>query len=129
MGPLAASLGQDDMRQLAAYYGAQPPPQSTESDFDPRLVELGRRIATEGIPATLVPACRECHGPGTERNPHYPRLAGQYARYLEQQLALFRARARGGTPYHEIMLKFAGQLTDEQVRAVAHYYASLPAER
>jgi cytochrome c553 len=129
MGPVAASLGIDDMRQLAEHYAAQSPPPARGSDYDPRLVELGRRIATEGIPETLVPACRECHGPGTERNRHYPRLAGQYARYLEQQLALFRTRARGGTPYHEIMLKFAGQLTDEQVRAVAQFYASLPAER
>jgi len=27
------------------------------------------------------------------------------------------------------MLKFAGHLTDEHVRAVAQYYASLPGER
>lgn len=129
MGPVAASLGEDDMRRISEHYAAQAPPGPAAGEYDPALLELGRRIAMEGIPERLIPACRECHGPGTERNPNYPRLAGQYARYLEQQLALFRGKARGGSPYHEIMLKFAGQLTEEHVRAVSQFYASLPGER
>jgi cytochrome c553 len=55
-------------------------------------------------------------------------LAGQYAEYLVQQLSLFKARQRGGTEYHHIMYKVAGQLTDEQIRAVSAYFASLEGE-
>ena len=128
MEPVAASLGADDIRTIAEYYGALPPPAAADT-ADPQAIELGRRIAYEGIPEQLIPACRECHGPDTSRNPNYPKLAGQYARYLELQLSLFQRKQRGGTPYHEIMHKFAGQLTDEHVRAVSQFYASLAGER
>lgn len=129
MEPVAASLGADDIQQIAEYYGNLPAPGPAASESDQQLVALGRRIAYEGIPDRLIPACRECHGPAALRNPNYPRLAGQYARYIELQLSLFQQKQRGGTAYHEIMHKFAGQLTEEHVRAVAQFYASLPGER
>ena len=128
MEPVAASLGEDDIRTIAEYYGNLPAPGPAASGADQQVLSLGRRIAYEGIPDRLIPACRECHGPATSRNPNYPRLPGQYAPYIELQLSLFQRKQRGGTPYHEIMHKFAGQLTDEHVRAVAQFYASLPGE-
>lgn len=80
------------------------------------------------MPDKRVPACVTCHGPGgTRRNPHYPRLAGQYADYILLQLTLFKAQTRGGTPYHHIVERVASQLTDEDMRAVAAFFASLPA--
>jgi cytochrome c553 len=57
----------------------------------------------------------------------YPHLAGQYAEYLALQLRLFKDDRRGGTPYAHIMRMVAGRLTPAQMRAVAAYYASLPA--
>ena len=129
MEPRAASLGADDIWTIAEYYGSLPAPGPAASSSDQQVLSLGQRIADEGIADRLIPACRECHGPSAPRNPNYPRLAGQYARYIELQLSLFQRKQRGGTPYHEIMLKVAGHLTDEHVRAVAQYYASLPGER
>ena len=129
MEPVAASLGLDDIQQIADYYAGLPAAGPTATSSDAAAIELGRRISFEGIPERLVPACRECHGPGLPRNPHYPRLAGQYAEYLELQLSLFQGRQRGGTEYHTLMHKVAGQLTEEQVRAVTRYYASVPGER
>ena len=127
MEPVAANLGLDDIQAIARYFARQPPPPPAIGDVDPATLALGRRIVEEGIPERLVPACSECHGPvPTPRNRHYPRLAGQYADYLELQLGLFRGNRRGGSPYHPLMLKIAGQLTEEQVRAVSRYYASLP---
>jgi cytochrome c553 len=58
-------------------------------------------------------------------NQNYPRLAGQHAEYLSLQLSLFQAKRRGGTEYHTLMHKFVGQLSDEHIRAVTRYYASL----
>jgi cytochrome c553 len=55
-------------------------------------------------------------------------LAGQYADYLRLQLELFKTQHRGGSPYAHIMYNVASRLQPEQIRAVAHYYASLPAE-
>lgn len=129
MEPVAASLGKDEMRQIAEYYAALPAGAAAAASNGSGQIEEGRRIATDGVPGRLIPACRECHGPTTRVNPRYPRLAGQYAEYLEQQLSIFKAKHRGGTPYHTLMHKFVGQLTDEQVRAVSRYYASLVPEK
>ena len=130
MEPVAASLGTDEMREIADYYARLPPGGAAAvapaHDSD---VEAGRRIATDGVPGRLIPACRDCHGPGARVNPNYPRLAGQYPEYLETQLSIFKKKHRGGTPYHTLMHKFVGQLTDEQVRAVSRYYGSLTPER
>jgi cytochrome c553 len=89
-------------------------------------VERGREIATHGIPDQRVPACASCHGPRPERrNPEYPRLAGQYADYLVQQLELFQRRERGGGKHHHLMHKAATPLQPEQMRDVAAFYATL----
>jgi cytochrome c553 len=127
MEPVAANLGVDDMRAIARYYASRPPGPPSLDTADGADIEQGRQIATHGMPERLIPACSECHGPATTpRNRHYPVLAGQHADFLELQLSLFKGNRRGGSPYHLLMQKVAGQLTDEQVRAVAHYYASLP---
>jgi cytochrome c553 len=128
MEPVAANLGADDMQAIARYYAGLPPGGPAAPVTGDPDVAFGRRIASEGIPARLIPACSECHGPGRQRNPHYPRLAGQYAGYLQLQLEIYRDKRRGGTKYHEIMHKFVGQLTDDHIRAVSKYYASLPGE-
>ena len=85
-----------------------------------------RREFTYGVPADLVPACVTCHGPGSHRrNPVYPALAGQYADYIRLQLSLFKVGHRGGTPFVNIMHRVASQLTEEQMRDAAAYYASI----
>ncbi len=129
MEPLAAHLGSENIRLIAEYYSGLPSGVSApEAAGDPAAIDRGRLLATNGDPSRLVPACRECHGPGVTRNANYPRLSGQYADYIVQQLRLFRSHGRGGTEYLNIMMKVAGQLTDEQIHDVAQYYASLPGE-
>ena len=128
MEPIAAGLDAEESRALALYYArlenASPPVATRDAA---RHIELGARIANRGLPDQLVPACVECHGPvARRRNPHYPALAGQYADYLERQLTLLKEERRGGTAYVHIMRQVAGQLTQEQIRAVALYFASLP---
>jgi cytochrome c553 len=127
MEPVAASLGPDEMQEIAEYYSSleAAPPLAAPGDAD---VDRGRRIAERGLPEKLVPACMSCHGEHEiRRNPHYPKLAGQYAEYIRQQLRVFRDRKRGGTPYHHIMQRVATQLSDDDIRDVAAYLASLPA--
>jgi cytochrome c553 len=71
----------------------------------------------------------ECHDPaGRRAKPAYPSLAGQPADYLQLQLELFKSGSRGGSEYAHLMEEIAPRLSDEQVRAVARYFASLPAQ-
>lgn len=94
------------------------------------LLEIGRRIALEGIASRKLPACQSCHGPaGRARNPYYPYLAGQPKWYLSEHLHLWKEGKRGGTPYAHIMSEIAENMTEEQIEAVSEWYAAQTAER
>jgi cytochrome c553 len=127
MGPVAGDLRDDEMLQLADYYGRLPRlanPRASSSDA--ATLERGREIARRGIPSQRVPACVACHGPTTiPLNSSYPVLAGQNSEYLVLQLELIKQEHRGGSPYAVLMRPVASRLTREQMQAVALYYESL----
>lgn len=125
MAPIAAALPPAEISAVAGYYARLDA--ATESPGMTDASGRGAAIATRGIPERLVPPCEKCHGPGgPDRNPIYPSLAGQYADYIRLQLTLFKSRSRGGTTYHHIMQRVAANLTPDDMRAVAEYYAGLP---
>lgn len=123
MQPIADGLSEAQQRALASQFAAMPPGGAAADDLDPDLVELGRKLADPGAPQGGVPSCASCHD-SPQASPAYPRLAGQPAWYLEQQLYLFREGTRGGTAYADIMRSVAAGLSDEQIAAAAAYYAS-----
>jgi cytochrome c553 len=123
MEPFAAALTDDEMRSLARQYSALGEEAACAGDD---ATARGRTIAERGIPERGVPACTDCHGPGTgPRNATYPSLGGQFAEYLVQQLALFQAGERGGTPFGHLMDHVAPRLEPDEMHEVASYYASL----
>lgn len=126
MGPIAAALTDRARREAVEHYASLPPP-TPVSDVPPSNARTGgRALATDGQPEESIPACVECHGPAdAPKNPAFPRLTGQSAAYLAQQLTLLRDRRRGGSEYVHLMHAFAGRLTDSQIREVAQYYASI----
>ena len=131
MGPIAAGLSPEEMRELALYYAglevSSPAPRQPAALAS---IERGRAIAQQGVPSHRIPSCMDCHGPGTvRRNPIYPHLAGQDARYLVLQLELFQKQHRGGSAYAHLMRPVASRLTPEQMRDVAAYYESLGSSR
>jgi len=66
-------------------------------------------------------ACVACHGEdGNSPNAAYPRLAGQYASYLEHALQAYRSGARENA----IMKGFAEPLSDEDIEDLAAFFAS-----
>ena len=77
-----------------------------------------------GLPEAELPACMSCHG--EEALPIYPRLAGQNARYIVNQLRLWKRETIRHTEAAAIMTPIARALTDEQIADVAAYLASLP---
>lgn len=131
MEPHAAGLGVEEMREIALYYASLPkPPPPTPSQEMLPAIQRGEDIARRGIPTRRVPSCVSCHGPAAApRNPVYPDLTGQYADYLVLQLELFKQQQRGGTAYAHLMRTVAANLTPEQMRDVALYYASLSSAR
>src|SRR5258708_36005490 len=73
--------------------------------------------ATEGATKSLV--CSACHGPnGNSVNPEWPRLAGQSAIYIAEQLRLLRAGVRNSP----VMQPLATTLSDQDIDDLAVYY-------
>jgi cytochrome c553 len=69
--------------------------------------------------ATKAAVCSSCHGPnGNSTNPQWPRLAGQSAIYIAEQLKMFRTGARN----NPVMMPMASTLSDKDVSDVAVYY-------
>jgi len=66
--------------------------------------------------------CRTCHGPnGIATLPDAPNLAGQNPVYVERALKEYRS----GTRRNQVMSVAAKNLTDEDIRDLATYYASI----
>lgn len=97
-----------------------PPPQPEISD--PALLRHGESIASRGVRERDIPACLGCHG-RPDRNPIYPELSRQPAEYIAGQLELFRAEKRGGTRFEHLMRNAARNLSDEDITALAAYFA------
>ncbi|WP_154223220.1 c-type cytochrome [Marinicella rhabdoformis] len=70
--------------------------------------------------------CKTCHGmDGMGIDATYPKLAGQFADYMEKSLQDYRSGDRA----NPIMAGFAATLTDEDIANVALYYSSLKENR
>ncbi|MDE2341828.1 MAG: cytochrome c4 [Betaproteobacteria bacterium] len=131
MWGLAAQLTPAQMKQLADFYAAQKPhPNPNRSD--PALIASGQKIFAEGRPAQGVPACATCHGASAEGNGPIPRLAGQHADYLYQQLMVFNTDAGREThsealerPHGVAMDAISHNLSDPEKHQVAAYLQSL----
>ncbi|HET8701975.1 MAG TPA: c-type cytochrome [Nitrococcus sp.] len=124
MQPQAAGLSDQDMKNLAAYFSSQT---MQVGAADKALVEQGEHLFRGGVPDKDIPACAGCHGPAGMGNPpaKYPRISGQKAQYLAQQLQDYRAGKRGNYPKGKIMQGVAARLTDKQIKAVASFLSGL----
>ncbi len=77
----------------------------------------------ERVQEIIDDACIFCHGEkGEASNPIYPRLAAQNREYMERQLKLFRSGARKS----DIMNEQAADLKDEEIAALAAWFAVQP---
>lgn len=66
--------------------------------------------------------CPKCHGDtglGRSKTPGVPRIDGQFATYLENQLRNFR----DGMRPHKFMEVYAGRLDGQTIRDLAAFYA------
>ena len=121
MSGIAAGLSDQERADVAAYYASVAAPVPPAPPVDERVVDLGRVIATVGLNDQQIVACATCHGPfGHSATPPIPSLAGQYARYIEFELQMFRSGER--TSGAAVMAGFSHRLSDEQARAVAAYF-------
>ena len=121
MKGMAAMLGEEDMKNVAAFYASKQAKPGFAKDKD--LVILGEKIYRGGIADRQIPACAGCHSPNGAGMPaQYPRLAGQHSDYTELQLTNFRAGVRNNNIQ---MTGVAAKMNDREIKAVSDYIAGL----
>lgn len=111
---------------LLLWVGTAGPAAATDAgqfDAEKFLVAVeaqGEELATRSPAEQLYQDCVYCHGErGRADSSFYPRLAGQPAGYLVQQLNAFRDGAR----QNAIMSSLAGILSDQEIDVLAGYLA------
>jgi cytochrome c553 len=123
MSGMVASLSQQDMLNLAAYYSAQQPKPGTSKDQ--QLALIGQKIYRGGVQGAGVPACASCHGAQGKGIPtQFPRLAGQHGDYIYSQLNGFRVGERANDAA-KMMRSIAAKMTDADMKAVSSYIQGL----
>ncbi len=123
MRSIAAALTDQDIADIAAYYS-----QLGKPDGD--VPKEAAKPVPEGL-TTAMAICSSCHGKNfsTPLDPTMPRLAGQYADYL--QIALRSYKVEGNPHYgrsNAIMGAQAKPLKDDTIEQIASYLATLPGE-
>jgi len=125
MQGFAATLSEQDMRDVAAYFSEQT---IAVKGADPELVTRGERIYRGGIPEREVPACTACHGPSGAGNElaGYPRVSHQHAAYLAKTLRDYRSGdRRSDAELNQMMRNIAEFLLDDEIEALASYMQGL----
>ena len=124
MRAIAASLSDQDMAEIAAYYelhGKDATPLPDQAAAAPADVAA---LLTKG-------ACDSCHGKNYSKpiDGSYPKLAGQHADYLYVALKAYQTE---GNPQvgrgNAIMVGQVKQFSHLELKAIANYIATLPSD-
>jgi cytochrome c553 len=115
MSPIATSLSDEDMADLAAYYASLPPRPRPQA-VDPAKAAAGQRL-------TVAYYCTSCHRPDLSGQAQVPRLAGQDLEYLLRLLRAYKAQT--ASDLEGLMTQAAQPLTEEDIENLAHYLAGL----
>lgn len=128
MQPMASSLSDDDINDLAVYYSTQTP---AGLEADPSYWKAGEQLYRVGDHTRNIPACMACHGPVGAGNPAagYPALRAQHAVYTVKQLNNYASGARykavedvtAKSRNGQIMATISQRLTAEDMRNLASY--------
>jgi cytochrome c553 len=119
MTGMLASLNEQDLADIAAWYNSQPAPLGA---VDPALREKGEVLFKAGNAQIGVPACSACHavdGAGLD-SAGFPSLSGQDPAYTELQLKTFRDGTRANDEA-EVMRNVAARLNDAEIAALASF--------
>lgn len=125
MRAIAATLSEQDMAEIAAYYAQYQPEDSPATAVPPQPPAAAPAVAellTKG-------ACSTCHGANFSMpiDASYPKLAGQHADYLYVALKAYKTE---GNPQigrgNAIMAGQVKAFSNAELRALADYLGALP---
>lgn len=118
-----ATLSEQDMADLAAYFSQQDHPKG-ETPED--MIKAGEDLFRRGNPDTNMPSCSGCHGPrGNGMGlAAFPDISGQHAAYTASQLKMFRSEERANDP-NGMMRGVTEKMSDEEIELLSKFLSGL----
>ena len=133
MTPFAATLSEQDIADVAAFYAAEPLPGVARGESPRGTVKWvpvvdeshpAGRLVRRGAPERNVVSCAACHGQvGEGARISVPALYGQTREYFVKTMQEYRAGQRRNDVY-AVMREIARNLSDAEIDALADYYAA-----
>ncbi|GEA51625.1 hypothetical protein VIN01S_24290 [Vibrio inusitatus NBRC 102082] len=126
MKSMVARLDNESITEVADYYAKQKAPLKNISPRGSQVTydDPAARLVNQGDWQRQIPSCVTCHGTDTLGVDNFPRLAGQNATYLENQLLDWQQNKRTGDP-DNMMKNIAIKLSSDEIKAVAHYLSTM----
>ena len=113
MCKISADLSEDEIKQLGQHYSGKPFVRAKQK-FDPALAAKGKPVHDD--------LCEKCHEEGGSLASNDAGiLAGQWIPYMRHA---FKTYSSGERPMTKKMKKKYKKLSDEDIEALIHYYAS-----
>jgi cytochrome c553 len=116
MNAMAATISDDDLADIAAYFSSRAKMKGVGSNN-----ELGKKLFLLGDISRTMVACIDCHGVNgkglTPNTSMFPVIGGQQKDYIRRQLVNFRKGDRTNSP-NGIMNRITQKLTDDELEAV-----------
>ena len=125
MQAIAARLSDQDIVDLAAYYGQQTPRDAW--DANPALGARGQQLYNVGAVERNVTACVVCHGVDGRGNNalHIASITHQSPKYTLEVLHEFKSVPDYHIPYPNAMHIVTAQMTEDELNAVTAYLSSM----
>ena len=117
MERIARGYDKGQIMDMSKHYASQPWVNATQK-VDSALAKKGQQLH-------MSKGCVGCHGAnGISPMPTTPRLAGQYAEYMVIQMQDYQDASRAIPPAAMPMRGMLTGVSEEDLRALAHFYAS-----
>jgi cytochrome c553 len=121
MRAAAHHLTDQDMADLASFYAEQ----KAQAKVPEKAVSKATlRLVKKGDVSRMITPCASCHGVHGEGHDLAPALAGQTAHYFVRTMQAYKNLKRTND-INAGMAQFTYDLTDEEIQALADYYATL----
>ncbi len=116
MRSIANIFNDEEIRTLAEYFAKQTPSKTVHQGVSVDDIAKGELLVQKG-------ACASCHGPDLKGQEGFPRIGGQSALYLQNQLKAFKSGTR--IDKTGSMAGMVAQFNEQELAEIAAYLTSL----
>lgn len=126
MVKLAQMMDDQQIADVAAFYASHPMT-AWDIKHEPTPERI-QRLVSKGDSSRMVTACASCHGLYGQGKDITPAIAGQVPEYFIRTMKAYKEEHRNND-VNDGMGQFTHDLTTDEIVALAHYYATLPAQQ